>query len=103
MRLTVLLHCPQMIRTIWLAFLTLLLTSPLAALQNGQIYLLKGESGKYLSAADMHQILNLSPNTAGWEQWQFRDLGGGDNRFVSFHGTVLASTYPDKAFHAPSG
>ena len=73
-----------------IAAVVLLITPPLVAqtLQHEQIVLLKSPSGKYLSAPHGQQRLALSPNTAGWEQWQYiRDDSG--TWFVSFHGTSL--------------
>jgi hypothetical protein len=70
-----------------------------------QIILLRNDStGLYLSA-EPRQKVSLSPNTAGWEQWQIRQLpvwnSGNGPGLASFHGTGLIQEQDDSVVHVP--
>lgn len=91
------------------AFLVLLMAittaAPLLAagtpLQSGRVYLLKGATGRFLSAQDSPaQGLTLSPNTSGWEQWLYTSDATG-KKLTSFHGSSLILDAGGFVFHAP--
>ena len=82
-----------MFRSIYVLMLSALLASPVAAqpVQPGQYVLLRNTAGQYLSAQEGTPKVYLSPNTAGWEQWQYVMDRFGGPRLVSFHGTILVN------------
>jgi len=83
-RLTILLTC-----ALGLAF-----QAVATPLQVGRVYLIRGNSNRYLSASPT-QTLTFSANTAGWEQWSYTGTG-----FVSYHGTSLIVEGSGSVFHA---
>jgi hypothetical protein len=92
-------------RLLWTALLLAGLTVPATAqLTSGATYVLRGASGRYLSAHhDPAQELGFSTNTAGWEQWRYVDYGTSGGGLVSYHGTnlVVATDGSTIAYHAP--
>jgi hypothetical protein len=63
--------------------------------------LVTSSSGQQLSAATTPpEMLTLSPNSAGWEQWQYAQDSFGNRELWSFHGTKLFLK-SSRAFHAP--
>ena len=64
----------------------------------GSIVVFTSPSGLHLSAVPA-EVLALSPNTNGWEQWEYQN-----NALNSFHGTTVMMTYSGgtRVFHGPS-
>lgn len=83
-----------------LALLVMSIVPAVAQVQTGSVILLRGASGRYLSAVPPEDLV-MSPNASAWEQWQYSNLSNVP-ALTSFHGTAFSAAFPSYAFsHVP--